>query len=95
MLLRMVTKLASYSEAGGTVLDNTFIGFGTGEGISAHNRTNMHMIVAGSKDSIKLGENIDMKGQHPGKLWISGLQALGTNQNTLGDLTGPIASILK
>lgn len=92
---RIVEKLANMPEGAGSVLDSTFLGFCTGEGISAHGRRAMHVLIAGCKGAIKLGEHIPGNGEHTARVWISGMNALGLNQNTLGQISGNMPSILK
>ena len=91
---KLVAKLASLPEGSGTVLDNTFLAMGFGEGVNAHNRNNMHMFIAGCGSRIKLGQCIDAGLEHPAKLWIAGLNALGHNTTKLGEISGVMQSIL-
>jgi hypothetical protein len=55
----------------------------------------MRHVVAGMPSRVRVGMHIDGGGDHPGKIQIAGLQACGLAQNTLGELTGPLSSILK
>ena len=63
-------------------------------GKEAHGRTAMRQVVAGMPSRIRNGLHIDGQGLHPGKIQISGLQACGLSQTTLGELTGPLAPIM-
>lgn len=92
---KLVQKLASLPEGGGSVLDSTFIGMGFGEGISAHNRDTMHMFVAGCPDRLRMGQHIDVSGQHPATMWISALNALGVSSNKLGEVSGRMTALEK
>lgn len=92
---RLVSKLASLQDGNGSVLDSTFLAMGFGEGNGAHNRQSMAVYIAGCPSKIKLGQHIAGNGEHSAKVWISGLNALGLNTNQLGQITGPLASILK
>lgn len=92
---RLVQKLANLQDGAGSVLDNSFLGMGFGEGASAHNRNTMHLFVAGNKSRIKLGQCINTAGEHPARMWIAGLNSLGVNTNTLGQISGPMQSLLK
>lgn len=92
---RLVEKLSTLQEGTGSVLDNSFIGMGFGEGVGAHNRDKMHMFIAGNKSAIKLGQCIDSGGEHPARMWIAGLNSLGQNISQLGQISQPMQSILK
>jgi len=89
LFARLVGKLASMPEGTGTVLDNTFLSLIFAEAKTAHGRSGMRHLVAGVPSRIKNGLHIDGAGTHPGRIQIAGLQALGVNTNTLGELTGP------
>ncbi len=92
---RLVQKLANLQDGAGSVLDNSFLGMGFGEGASAHNRSTMHLFIAGNKSRIKLGQCIDTAGEHPARMWIAGLNSLGVNTAQLGQISGTMQSILK
>jgi hypothetical protein len=94
LFARLVAKLAAMPEAGATVLDSTFLSLNYAEAKNAHGRSGMRHVVAGIPARIKNGFHIDGGGLHPGKLQISGLQAVGVNTNTLGELTGSLAAVL-
>lgn len=94
-MARLVSKLASLPEGSGSVLDNTFICMGFGEGISAHNRSTMHLFAAGCPSTLKMGQHIAGKGEHSARIWIAGLNGLGFNTNTLGQISGPMTALLK
>lgn len=89
LFARLVGKLASMPEGTGTVLDNTFLSLIFAEAKTAHGRSGMRHLVAGMPSRIKNGMHIDGAGTHPGRIQIAGLQAVGVNANTLGELTGP------
>jgi hypothetical protein len=92
---RLVGKLAAMPENGATVLDSTFLSLIFAEAKTAHGRSGMRHIVAGMPAKIRVGMHIDGAAQHPGKIQIAGLQAVGLAQNTLGELSGALAPILK
>lgn len=92
---RLISKLANLDDGNGKLIDQTFLGMGFGEGQSAHNRTLMHFFVGGNPSGIKLGQHIPANGDHPAKLWISGLKSLGLSFNQLGQVSGAMGSILK
>lgn len=94
LFARLVAKLASMPEGAGTVLDNTFLSLMFAESKTAHGRSGMRHLVAGAPSKIKNGMHIDGGGQHPGKIQISGFQAVGLTQNTLGELTGALGPIM-
>lgn len=75
-------------------MDNTFIGMCNGEGTSAHNRSIMHVLIAGCKNEIKLGQHIAGANEHTARVWVSALNALGMNSTRLGEVSGLMSSIL-
>jgi hypothetical protein len=92
---RIVANLAAMSDGAGTVLDSTFLAMGTGEGVSAHNRSQMAVIIAGNGSAVKLGQHIATGGEHPGRVLVAGMQSLGRTNATLGQLTSGYAGMLK
>lgn len=90
---RLVGKLAALPDGGATVLDTTFLSLMFAESKTAHGRSGMRHIVAGIPSKIRAGQHIDGAGQHPGKIQIAGLQAIGASTNTLGELTGALGPI--
>lgn len=94
LFARLVGKLAATPENGGTVLDSTFLSLIFSESKNAHGRSGMRQVVAGLPSKIKSGQHIDGGAQHPGKIQISGLQAIGLPTTTLGELTGALAPIM-
>ncbi len=94
LFARLVGKLASMPEGNGTVLDNTFLSLIYAEAKTAHGKTGMRHLVAGMPTRIKNGMHLDGGGQHPGKIQISGLQAVGAATNTLGELTGALSPLM-
>lgn len=94
-MARIVTELLAIREGAGTLLDSTFIGMGFGEGISAHNRRNMHLFIAGMPGTFKMGQHIAGNLEHPARMWVAGLNGLGVTTNKLGEITGSMTSILK
>lgn len=92
----LVDKLSKMQDAHGSILDHTFISFSCAEGISAHNRNNMTYLVAGCPQKIKNGHHVNTNGAHPAQVLISGLQAIGMNTGTLGEVTsGSISGLMK
>ncbi len=95
LFARLVAKLASLPEAGGTVLDSTFLSLLYAESKNAHGRSGMRQVIAGMPSRIKVGQHIDALGGHPGTIQIAGLQAVGLATNTLGELSGALSPMLK
>jgi hypothetical protein len=93
LFARLVGKLATMTEGTGTVLDNTFLSLMYAESKTAHGRSGMRHLVAGLPSKIKNGQHVDGGGQHPGKIQISGLSAIG-GPTTLGELSGPLAPLM-
>ena len=94
LFARLVQKLANMPEATGTVLDSTFLSLIFAEAKTAHGRSGMRHLVAGLPSRIKNGQHIDGQGLHPGKIQISGMQAVGVATNTLGELTGALTPLM-
>jgi hypothetical protein len=86
---RLVQKLSTMPDGAGTVLDNTFMSLMFAEAKTAHGKSGMRHIVAGLRSRVKNGMHIDAGGTHPGRIQLAGLQAVGVNTNTLGELAGP------
>lgn len=93
LFARLVAKLAAMPEGSGTVLDNTFLSLIFAESKNAHGRSGMRHLVAGMPSKIKNGMHVDGAAQHPGKIQISGLSAVGAG-TTLGELSGPLAPLM-
>lgn len=95
LFARLVENLSLRTDAYGTLLDNTFMSLVFMEGQSAHSRSNMTTIIAGSPGKVNIGQHIDAAQQHPAKLQIAGLQALGININALPEVSGVMTGVLK
>lgn len=89
----LIEKLANMQDSHGSLLDHTYASFVTAESTSAHSRDDMTYIIAGCPHRLKAGQNIDAGGSLPARLHISGLQAIGMNTNTLGEVTGNIGGL--
>lgn len=86
---RLVETLQRQSEAGGTVLDSTFLSLVFAEGRSAHAKTNLTFVVAGAPSKIRNGHHLAANRAHPATVQIAGLQAIGmTGTTRLGEVTG-------
>ncbi len=56
----------------------------------AHSAENMIMLVSGNMGGLKPGKHFNANKQHPTKVFISALKALGVNINTQGEISGRI-----
>lgn len=101
----LLGKLAATPEGSGSVLDNSTVvfvpeaGHGTqlNDGRSdfaTHSVENMIMLVAGGSGRLKQGLHIDSGGAHPAQVLISAMQAVGSEANTLGEVTGNIPALI-
>ncbi len=92
---KMVKRLADTPEGSGTLLDSTVVVMVFAEGNNSHNTNDMTALIAGVPSKLKMGQHIASGGAHPAKLMISALQAVGLSNNTLGEISGAFAPILK
>jgi hypothetical protein len=92
---RLIGKLATLTDgAGQPLIDSTFLALLFAEGENAHNSLHMTYLTAGCRSQLKLGQHLDAGGQHPAKILISGMQAIGLTRTTLGEISGPLASLM-
>lgn len=95
---RMLEKMDSIEEAGGTtLLDNTIFTLGAGLGDGAtHQYNDLPIVVAGGGGgTLKLGRHVHcQRGTPVANLWLTQLNALGINQKRYADSTGTLSSIL-
>lgn len=91
---RLVAKLEGYKEGASSVLDNTFAALVFAEGESAHNSSAMTFVAAGSKHALKMGQHINAGGEHPARMMISGMQALGMNVTRMGEISGTFGALM-
>ncbi|MBD64667.1 MAG: hypothetical protein CME62_05645 [Halobacteriovoraceae bacterium] len=89
----LVRHLSNLSDGGQTLLDNTFLTFMTSEGNSAHGRSRLHYLVAGTPDKIKNGHHIATNKAHPARIYVDGLNAIGGSTNKLGEVSGTIPGL--
>ena len=89
---RLVSNLAGRMEAGGTVLDRTFLSLVFAEGTGAHNKTSLTFLVAGSPSRIRNGVHLATNGAHPAQVQIAGLNAIGGG-TTLGEVSGALPGL--
>jgi len=98
----LIAKLKSLPEGSGSVLDNTVAVFvceggigldpATGQSASVHSSDNMACLVAGRAGGLKPGAHIRALGQHPAKVLISAMNAVGGPQS-LGEVSGIIPQL--
>jgi Protein of unknown function (DUF1552) len=98
----LVAKLKTMPEGAGTVLDNTALVFvceggigmdpSTGQSASVHSSENMACMLAGRVGGLKPGAHIPSPGQHPAKVLISAMKAVGGPQ-ALGEVSGIIPGL--
>lgn len=91
---RLVQNLANRPEAGGTVLDHTFLSLVFAEGISAHAKTNLTYLVAGLPSKVHNGVHLDSNGAHPAQIQVAGLKAIGMSVNQVGEVSGALPGLL-
>ena len=94
---RLLEKLQSTPDGDGTFLDSTVVVFvtegGCGQG-APHNTEGMAVVVAGGKGVIRQGEHIVAAGEHPTKVLVTAMNAVGVPVTGLGEVEGNIASLL-
>jgi hypothetical protein len=99
----LLGKLKGTQEAGAPILDSmaSVFAFEGGHGldpadgraISAHSTENMAMLVAGGAGGLKKGLHLKATGLHPSNVLVTALKALGSTNNTLGEVTGEIPGL--
>lgn len=79
----LLTKLKSYQDHHGTLLDHTLVIYGSGMGHSDnHTATRVPLVLAGGRDMIKTGRYVRYaKNQQLGRLHLSLLQKFGVEVN--------------
>ena len=100
---QLVKRFADTSEGTGDMLDNTAIIYlnegGHGwdpEGVkddSTHSTERMAMLVAGRVGGLQPGVHIATDREHPAKVLITAMQAVGVQTDTLGEVTGTIPDL--
>jgi hypothetical protein len=84
-------RLTKYADRDGTVLDNTIVLFGSGAS-TTHNPKNLPTLVAGgSKMGLKHGVYWRKDDTRMSNLYLSVLHALGVEQESFADSTGPLS----
>ncbi|MEM8954165.1 MAG: DUF1552 domain-containing protein [Verrucomicrobiota bacterium] len=95
----IVDKMDSIIESdGSTLLDNTFLTYGSGLGDgSTHQYTDLPIVVAGSGGGkfAPRGKHINLPDGTPlANLWLTQAQAMGVNMERFADSTAPITQLL-
>lgn len=91
---KVVKKLSETPDAGGTLLDSTFVVMIFAEGSNSHNKGDITAFCAGIPSKLKMGQHIPTGGAHPAKLMVSGMQAMGLPATSLGEVTGNLPALM-
>ena len=94
---RLLEKLKNTPDVTGNFLDSTVVVFLTEGGCgpeAPHNTEGMAVVVAGGKGRIRQGEHIVASGEHPVKVLVSAMNAVGVQATGLGEVQGNIPSLL-
>lgn len=96
-LARFLGQLQNADEAGGNLLDNTMVLFGSGIGDgSSHNKENMPLLLAGGqKLGLKHGSHLKFAADPPpaSNILLTLLQAMGVERNSFADSTGTLSGL--
>jgi hypothetical protein len=101
----LLDKLKRTPEGAGTVLDNSAVIFmpEAGHGVQlndnesinqTHSVDRMVLLVGGRAGGLTPGRHIPTDGQHPGKVLLTAMQAVGHQGDTFGEVTGTIPELL-
>jgi len=93
-LAYLLEKLQGIREGDGTLLDHCMIAYGSGNSDgNAHNHDNLPLLVAGGGcGTLKPGRHIRLPKETPlNNLWLSLLDRMQVNVETVGDATGRLA----
>ncbi|MGE0788742.1 MAG: DUF1552 domain-containing protein [Sandaracinaceae bacterium] len=85
---KLVRAIRDKTEGGQSLLDSTFCAFFFGESPSSHGYRDAPAVVAGCPHALRMGEHVRIADEHPAKVLISGMQAVGLGTNTLGEVSG-------
>jgi hypothetical protein len=85
---KLVRALKDRTEEGEPLLHRTFLALMYGESPSAHGSFDMTVAVAGRPDVLRMGQHLAGGDQHPAKVLIAGMQAVGVDTDTLGEVSG-------
>ncbi len=89
----MLGKLDAIKEGNGSILDNSLIGYGSGNSDgNRHNHDNLPFILLGKGgNTINTGRHLDATGVPINNLWLSMLDHAGASDDKLGDSTGKLS----
>jgi hypothetical protein len=93
-LAYLLEKLQSVPEGDGTLLDHCMIAYGSGNSDgNAHNHDNLPILLAGGGcGTLKPGRHVRLPKETPlNNLWLSMLDRMQVNVETVGDATGRLA----
>jgi hypothetical protein len=101
----LLDKLKSTPEGNGTVLDNSAVVFmpEAGHGVQlndnesvnqTHSVDRMVLLVGGRAGGLAPGRHIAATGQHPAKVLLTAMQAVGHEGDALGEVSGTIPELL-
>ena len=68
-------------------------GYEGGKMWSSHSSDNMIALVAGRAGGLTPGQHVQTTGEHPVKVLITAMNAVGVGTSTLGDITGDIPAL--
>jgi hypothetical protein len=95
-LAYLLNKMKGIEEGDGTLLDHCMIAYGSGNSDgNRHNHNNLPILLAGKGGgTLKTGRHIRYKDETPlNNLWLSMLDRMEVNLDTLGDSTGHLAGL--
>ncbi len=95
-LAYLLTKLKSIPEGDGTLLDHSMIAYGSGNSDgNAHNHDDLPILLAGRGcGTLNPGRHLRFGKETPlNNLWMSMLDRMQVNVDTLGDATGKLAGL--
>ena len=100
----LLDKMKRTTEGAGTLLDNSAVifmpeaghGVQLNDGVSVdqtHSVEKMVLLVAGRAGGLAPGRHIAATGQHPGKVLVSAMNAVGHAGTTLGEVSGTVPEL--
>jgi hypothetical protein len=90
----LLQKLDKIQEGNGSVLDNSLIAYGSGNSDGQrHNHDDLPLLLLGKAGgAIRTGRHVQYDNKTPiTNMWLSMLQAVGVNRDSLGDSTGKLS----
>jgi hypothetical protein len=100
----LLDKLKNTPEGAGTLLDNSAVifmpeaghGVQLNDGVSVdqtHSVDRMVLLVGGRAGGLAPGRHIDAAGAHPAQVLVSAMQAVGRDENELGEVSGTVPEL--